>query len=236
MTLRDAATVWADIADLPARYANALYELAAGRDMFNSQGYDFTGTWPVLTTLSSELAPAGLSPKQVASFEDRMTVSVKGGSYDVADCTSGPSCEATWWVFAGNVEIPSCSCLLVTETDYTWGYYVNDSIGAFNSDTDDTVGGRAFFNAQGQVLAAPISEALSGWAACAPTVTPTLVVKKEKLASSQTVDNPHDALRQRHRPDRYRRGSQRNHQFGGWFLFVTHSQRRSRLVSGARLA
>ncbi len=108
MTLRDAATVWGHIADLPALYANALYELAAGRDMFNSQGSDFTGTWPILTTLSSELAPTGLSSNQVASFDDRMTVSVKGGSYDVFDCTSGPSCEATWWVFAGNAEIPSC--------------------------------------------------------------------------------------------------------------------------------
>ena len=187
MTLRDAATVWADIADLPARYANALYELAAGRDMFNSQGYDFTGTWPVLTTLSSELAPAGLSPKLVASFEDRMTVSVKGGSYDVADCTNGPSCEATWWVFAGNAEIPSCRGSSVTETNYTWGYFVNDSIGAYNSNANDTVGGTAFFNAQGQVLAAPIAQALSGWAACAPKVAPTLAVKKETLTSSQTV-------------------------------------------------
>ena len=187
MTLRDAATVWGDIAALPARYANALYELAAGRDMFNSQGYDFTGTWPVLTTLSSELAPAGLSPNQVASFDDRMTVNVKGGSYGVADCTSGPSCEATWWVFAGSAELPSCRGSSVTETNYTWGYFVNDSIGAYNSNANDTIGGTAFFNAQGQVLAAPIAQALSGWAACAPKVAPTLMVKKDKVTSSQTV-------------------------------------------------
>ena len=236
MTLRDAATVWGDIAALPARYANALYELAAGRDMFNSQGYDFTGTWPVLTTLSSELAPAGLSPNQVASFEDRMTVSVKGGSYGVADCTSGPSCEATWWVFAGNAEIPSCRGPSVTETNYTWGYFVNDSIGPYNSNANDTIGGTAFFNAQGQVLAAPIAQALSGWAACAPKVAPTLMVRRTK-SHRANCGYRHDAhIRHRYRPDRYRRGSQRNHQLGGWLLVVNHAQRRSWLVPGTRLA
>ena len=188
MTLQDAATVWEHIADLPARYANALYELAAGRDMYNSQGYDFTGTWPILTALSSELAPAGTSSKQIASFDDRMTVSVKGGSYDVYDCTSGPSCEATWWVFAGTAEIPSCSGSSATETKYVWGYFVNDSVGLYNSNADDTVGGTAFFNAEGQVLAAPIAEGLSGWTKCAPTVTPMLMIEKAKLAASQTVD------------------------------------------------
>jgi Beta-lactamase enzyme family len=193
MTLQDAATVWGHIADLPALYANALYELAAGRDMYNSQGSDFTGTWPILTTLSSELAPTSLSSKQVASFDDRMTVSVKGGSYGVADCTSGPSCEATWWVFAGNAEIPSCIGSTVTETNYVWGYFVNDSVGPYNSNANNTIGGTAFFNAQGQVLAAPIAEALSGWAACAPKVMPTLTIKKANLASSKAV-NIHTTL------------------------------------------
>ena len=43
MTLQDAATVWDHIADLPALYANALSELAAGRDMYNSAGLRLHG-------------------------------------------------------------------------------------------------------------------------------------------------------------------------------------------------
>jgi Beta-lactamase enzyme family len=188
MTLQDAATIWGDIASLPAPYADAIYELSAGRDMFNSQGYDFTGTWPILTTLAGQLAPSGLSSAQLASFDDRMTVSVKGGSYDVYDCTTGPSCEATWWVFAGNAEIPSCNGSSVQDNDYVWGYFVNDSVGPYNSNPDDTIGGTAFFNAEGQVLAAPIAADLAGWSSCAPTVTPTLKIKKAVLSTQKTVD------------------------------------------------
>jgi Beta-lactamase enzyme family len=188
MTLRDAATIWGDIASLPAPYADAFYELSAGRDMFNSQGYDFTGTWPILTALAGQLAPVGLSAAQLASFEDRMTVSVKGGSYDVYDCTTGPSCEATWWVFAGNAEIPSCNGTSVQDNDYVWGYFVNDSVGSYNSNADDTIGGTAFFNAEGQVLTAPIAAGLAGWSSCAPTATPTLQIKKAVLDTPKTVD------------------------------------------------
>jgi hypothetical protein len=188
MTLEDAATIWGDIAALPAPYADAVYELSAGRDMFNSQGYDFTGTWPILTNLAGQLAPSGLSSAQLQSFEDRMTVSVKGGSYAVDDCTLGPSCEATWWVFAGNAEIPSCNGTSVQENNYLWGYFVNDSVGPYESNVDNTIGGTAFFNAEGQVLAAPIAEAIAGWSSCAPSAIPTLQVKKAQLRTGKTID------------------------------------------------
>lgn len=188
MTLQDAATIWGDIASLPTPYADTIYELAAGRDMYNSQGYDFTGTWPILTSLASELALGRLTSAQLTSFEDRMTVSVKGGSYDVDDCTSGPSCEATWWVFAGNAQIPSCNGTSTQENNYAWGYFVNDSVGPYDSNADDTIGGTAFFNAEGQVLAAPIAQGIAGWASCAPTVTPVLQVKKAELNTKKTVD------------------------------------------------
>jgi hypothetical protein len=187
MTLQDAATIWGDISNLPAPYADAVYELSAGRDMYNSEGYDFTGTWPILTSLAGQLAPSGLSSAQLASFEDRMTVSVKGGSYDVYDCTAGPSCEATWWVFAGNAEIPSCSGSSVQQNNYDWGYFVNDSVGPYVSNADNTVGGTAFFDAEGQMLAAPIAEALAAWSSCAPTVAPTLHVKRSQLSTGKTI-------------------------------------------------
>ena len=129
MSLDDAATLWSTIASLPAPYADALYELAAGRDMFNSQGYDFTGVWPILTTIADEEVPAGVTTAQLQSFTSHMNVSVKGGSYDVIDCD--PTCqEATWWVFAGVAQIPSCTGSTVTPTNYTWGYFISDAVGA----------------------------------------------------------------------------------------------------------
>jgi Beta-lactamase enzyme family len=53
MSLRDAAIVWTHIARLPAPYAATFDELAAGRDMYNTQGYDFTGIWPSMQSMLS---------------------------------------------------------------------------------------------------------------------------------------------------------------------------------------
>jgi len=187
MSLEDAARLWAAVTRLPAPYADAFYELSAGRDMFNSQGYDFTGVWPVMETIAREEAPPGLSPTQVGHFIDHMTVSVKGGSYDVVDCA--PSCEqATWWVFAGNAEIPSCRGATMMLTQYTWGYFVNDAVAAGKTNPDDTVAGRVFLGARGQLLAAPIEEGLAHWWACAPQHAAALSMSARALSTGANVD------------------------------------------------
>lgn len=166
MSLTDATTLWSDIASLPAPYTDALYQLAAGRDMFNSQGYDFTGLWPNLLSIAGDELTGTLSNAQVQSFVSHMSVSVKGGSYDVV---SGGQ-EADWWVFAGVAQIPSCVGTTVKHTNYVWGYFVDDAVGTQASSPDQSASGMAFFNASGQLLAAPIAQALSTWKQCAPRV------------------------------------------------------------------
>ena len=186
MTLADITTLWQDIAALPAPYADTLYELAAGRDMANLQGSDGTGTWPIMQTLVSELAPASMSAAQVLSFMDHMTVAIKGGDYFVADC-SGPGCEATWWVNAGVIKVPTCVGHSVVEKTYIWGFNESDVVGPSASNPDQTPGGVADINAKGELFGAPIAQALAGWKACAPTGKVKLHVAKAKLSSGITV-------------------------------------------------
>ena len=173
MTLADAARMWTDIASLPGPYAAEFYELAAGRDMFNSQGYDFTGIWPAMVTIAQQEAPAGMPAAEVQSFIDHMTMAAKGGSYHAVnepECTE--SCEqANWFAFTGNAVIPSCTGHLVKETHYNWGYFINDAVEA---DTSTSVAGQAIDNANAQLLAAPIAQGLASWASCAPHIPATI--------------------------------------------------------------
>ena len=176
MSLADAATLWSDIATLPSPYAEEFSQLAAGRDMYNNAGYDFTGLWPTMKTIASDETPAGMTTNQLNSYIDHMSVSVKGGSYEVADCT-GAACQADWWVFAGVADIPSCSGTSVKHTNYAWGYFIDDAIDTYNSNPDLTASGTAFFAASGQLLAAPIAQGLAGWKKCAPLAKVVLHAK-----------------------------------------------------------
>jgi hypothetical protein len=184
MTLSDAAKVWTDIADLPAPYPAEFYELAAGRDMYNSQGYDFTGIWPAMMTVARQEAPAGLPAAEVQSYIDHMTVSVKGGGYGETDCT-GSCSQASWLVFAGNAVIPSCTGHLVSETYYNWGYFINDAVQAGSS--GNPVANQVFGEADAQLLAAPIAQGLASWASCAPHVTASLRLYSLPLSGPATV-------------------------------------------------
>lgn len=186
MTLTDAATLWADIARLPAPYASTFDMLAAGRDMYNTQGYDFTGIWPAVTGIAQQEAP-GMSTARLTAFTDHMTLSVKGGSYQVYDCT-GPCHEATWWSFEGTAEIPACYHGQIRETRYTWGYFINDATQPGNASPFNTVAGQAFSNAAGQVLAAPIAKGLAEWASCTvPMATPRVFLQRARVSSGRTV-------------------------------------------------
>jgi hypothetical protein len=49
------------------------------------------------------------------------------------------------------------------------------------------VAGTAFFNASGELLAAPIAAGLASWASCSPAVTPTLTLAKRTVLSGPTV-------------------------------------------------
>lgn len=184
MTLDDAAFLWSKIAELPTPYADTFFGLAAGRDMFNTQGYDFTGVWPNMETIADEVAPAGLSATKLQHFIDHMDVSVKGGDYGIVDCPSSCS-EATWWVFAGTAEIPSCNAGTVTEKPYTWGYFINDAVEP-GSDPNNSVAATAFFNASGQLLAAPIATGLATWSQCS-TKVPKITLSTKSVSSGLNV-------------------------------------------------
>jgi hypothetical protein len=177
MSLTDASKLWSAIASLPAPYSDAFYQMAAGRDMFNTQGYDFTGWWPIVTAIANQEIPAGLSSGQINAFESHLNVSVKGGNYFVENCCQ----EATWWVFAGVAQIPSCVGATMTQTSYTWGYFIHDAVEPQASSPNQTVAGKAFFRASGQLLSAPIAQALATWSQCTPVKH-----KKAKLHVSGT--------------------------------------------------
>jgi hypothetical protein len=187
MSLTDAAKLWSSIAALPAPYSDALYQLAAGRDMFNSTGSDFTGNWPKLETIASQEAPAGMKTSQLKSFINHMMVSVKGGNYALTACA--PDClEATWWVFAGVAQIPSCDNGTVVHTDYAWGYYISDAVGATATDPAQTPAGIAFFDASGQLLSAPIAQALATWDQCPKLKKGVPHMSGQPLSSGLNVD------------------------------------------------
>ncbi|MGO8876632.1 MAG: serine hydrolase [Acidimicrobiales bacterium] len=188
MSLADASKLWAAVAALPAPYAEAFYELAAGRDMNNSQGYDFTGIWPSMTTIAMQEAPAALSSTQTQQFIDHMSVSVKGGNYWVVDCATTPCREATWWVFAGSAQIPGCSGTTMTHTPYTWGYFVSDAVEASEANPDDTVAASAFYGASGQLLAAPIAQGLAHWWRCSPKHDSRLGISAKAVSTGTTVN------------------------------------------------
>jgi hypothetical protein len=186
MSLTDASKVWSTIAALPAPYADAFYQLAAGRDMFNSQGSDFTGLWPTVTAIASQEVPPGLNAAQLNSFESHMNISVKGGDYVLENCCQ----EATWWVFAGVAQIPSCVGATMTQTSYTWGYFIHDAVESPASSPSQTAASKAFFRASGQLLSAPIAQALATWSQCAPVKAKKtkLHVSGNNLSSGVNVD------------------------------------------------
>jgi len=172
-TLVDLSKVWLDATQLPSPYAEEFMQLAAGREMFNSQGYDFTGVWPALVKIAQQEAPSGMSAGAVETFINHMTDNSKGGSYDL--CTSSTGCSSTrWWLIsAGHAEIPHCNSLItrgsrVSLVKYLWGYYISGANGPASSATVPAI--TAFNNATGELLREQIRSALSTWAPCAGLV------------------------------------------------------------------
>jgi len=187
MTLADAAKLWSIIASLPMPYTSEFYQLAAGRDMQNAVGYDFTGVWPTMATIAADEAPAGLSSLQLDSFEAHAGVSVKGGDYHVFDCSGGVCREATWAIFTGIAEIPRCVGTTMKHTNYVWGYFISDAVGPKPAGSNPTAADVAFANASGELLAAPIAQGLRTWKRCGPISFPVLQASGINLKSRINV-------------------------------------------------
>jgi hypothetical protein len=184
MSLGDMATLWSRVVALPAPYSSAFFQLAAGREMADSVGYDFTGLWPDVVGVAHDVAPPGLSAAQLNSFIDHVSFSAKGGSYDWYICTTGSRCERAWASFGFVASLPSCSGSVVKQTELLGGDFVSDADSAYGSDP-------AAFGVVGpaiaQLLQVPIEQSLSGWKTCAPKSLPTLHVHGSRVTSPKTV-------------------------------------------------
>ncbi len=186
-SLADLSKVWSAANELPHPYSDEYFQLTAGREMANTQGSDYSTVWPSLVSIAENVAPSYLGTK-LQTFIDHMTVSVKGGNYFQYTCTTGSSCEATWWSFAGIAQIPSCAGRRLTTTTYTWGYFIDDAVGPYDSDLSQTTASQAFAAANGQLLYQPIKAALNSWAACAPRLHPTISSSGRRVRSGPNLD------------------------------------------------
>jgi hypothetical protein len=166
MSLTDAATMWQAIEALPAPYADLFHQLAAGRDMYNSTGSDFTLAWPGLTMVAYTLAPSfGVTGSSLHSFINRLSLSYKPGKYDWTDCS--PGCQfLRWRSFAGVLQVPSCTGSTYTPTTYEAGLFMNRAVlpSAALSAVDS-----AFFTDALNLMAEPVATGLASWNQCAPS-------------------------------------------------------------------
>ena len=184
LSLSDLGILWSKIAALPAPYGNAFYALAAGREMANSMGYDFTGIWPGVVKLVRAVAPTGLTTAQVNSFIDHAQLGVKGGSYDWEICQSGPKCERAWANFAFVAYFPSCSGATLKQTEFVGGDFVSASDTAYAKTP-------IAYNVTGPgitaLLRTPVRNAIAGWKTCAPKQPPVLHVHGKTMRSTRTI-------------------------------------------------
>ncbi len=185
LSLADAATVWTRLVTLPSPYAAVVAGLAAGRPMYERQGYDFSGIWPDVVALARSVAPARLTPRQVDAFLSHATVSVKGGSYFWSVCDSGPTCQRSWTSFAFALELPTCVGAALHHTTYVGGDFVA------GSDTASLQTGAPAFRVIAPGVTRLVSDvvrgALDGWRSCAPASTPLLHVHAAKVTTTHDV-------------------------------------------------
>jgi hypothetical protein len=185
ISLTDMAKLWTDIAAQPAPYANAFFQLGAGREMLNSQGYDFTGVWPAIKTTAAQVKPSSMTAGQLASFLDHAFVSVKGGSYDWYVCTSGSSCMRAWVAWGFYLQLPSCVGATMRHTAYVGGDFIHGSTTAYASTPPA-------FNlitpALTTMLTKTLKGALASWHACVPKTAPKLHLTGVSQVVSHTPD------------------------------------------------
>lgn len=127
LSLADAATLWTRLVTLPSPYGAVFADLAAGRAMYERQGYNFSGIWPDVVGLARSVAPVALTTRQVDAFLSHATVSVKGGSYYWSVCGDRSTCQRSWTSFAFALELPTCAGASLHHTTYVGGDFVAGS-------------------------------------------------------------------------------------------------------------
>lgn len=163
-TLADMSKLWEQVNSLPSSDRAALLRLTAGREMFDTQGIDFTGIWPRLLQIVKEETPSTMSKASVTKFTDAMRSNSKGGSgsFCVRDCAL-----ARWWVsMFGLTTIPTCQGGTTVPKTFVWGYFVHgaDSPSRVYEEKNPALTG--FLRAGGEPMREQIRSALTDWQAC----------------------------------------------------------------------
>jgi Beta-lactamase enzyme family len=172
-SLADLASLWTKIAALPAPYANAFFQFAAGRAMVNTVGGDSSGIWPDLVNLVHAVAPTSLTSAQVQSYIDHMDLSAKIGEYRWNICMTAQICERSWAILGFTTLLPSCSRThKVQETEYVGGDFVSSSDEAYA--VNNPVAYTVVAPAVEQMLERQVAGGLANWSSCAPAALPQL--------------------------------------------------------------
>ena len=172
-SLTDLASLWTKIAALPAPYANAFFQFAAGRSMVNTLNVDSSGIWPDLVNLVHAVAPKSLTSAQVQSYIDHIDLSAKIGEYRWSICQTTQLCERSWSALGFTTLLPSCSrAHTVQETEYVGGDFVSSSDTAYTP--QNPIAYNVVALAVEQMLARQVAGGLANWSSCAPAALPQL--------------------------------------------------------------
>ncbi len=168
-SLTDLGIIYEGVSDtslLQDPWRQSFYDLMSGREQFEDFGFDFTGIWPKLVTMSNQEKPAGLPNSLLEDFRDGMTANHKGGSYTRCDDnTCNPTRE--FLSFAGSAEFPTCESGSFSSRSYVWGIFIHDASNP-NPGAGSTAAGMALGNAAAEPLREQMNAALAGWGACYP--------------------------------------------------------------------
>ena len=166
-TLRELTKIWELANNLPEPYRQQFMSLTAGKEMSESEGYDFTGIWPLLQQIVYDEAPSGLSQEKVTKFISLMRSNTKGGSN--AGCFKKGNCSTVrWWVSMISLTgIPTCtSDGSISQRNFVWGYF------SANSDSKSLVYELAnpalmgFLKVGAEPMREQIHDALQDWDKC----------------------------------------------------------------------
>lgn len=166
-TLRDLTKIWENANNLKEPFREQFMSLTAGREMFEVEGYDYSGIWPQLVKIVREEAPANLSNVSLDQFINLMYSNTKGGSN--ALCFKNKNCTyVRWWVSMINLtKIPYClSGGKITNKTFVWGYFLakSDSNSAVYEQNNSAL--KNFLNIGAEPMREQIRNSLQNWDTC----------------------------------------------------------------------
>ena len=166
-SLRDLTKIWEFANNLKEPLRQQFMELTAGRKMFDTEGYDYSGIWPELEKIAKEESPPNLANYKLNQFINLMDSNTKGGSnalcYKTENCT-----YVRWWVSMINLtKIPVClNDGKLSSRSYVWGYFTanSDSNSAVYEPTNPAL--KNFLSVKAEPMREQIRNSLKNWNSC----------------------------------------------------------------------